>query len=123
MEYDWGPGCEDALSLGFDKKRADERKAWLQAYDPADVLDYGERHVSFHDLVHKDLIHFSQYDVERSIPSAIDGFKPSQRKIMCTALVKIPSMTKKEMRVSTLASETTSRLLYHHGENFSGVPV
>jgi hypothetical protein len=34
------------------------------------------------DFVDYELIHFSNYDLERSLPSAIDGLKVSQRKII-----------------------------------------
>ena len=33
------------------------------------------------EFVNDELIHFSHYDVQRSIPSVCDGFKPSQRKV------------------------------------------
>lgn len=64
-----------ALDLAFNKKRANDRKAWLLGYDRDAVLDYGRSDVSFHEFVHRDLVHFSNYDVVRSIPSVCDGLK------------------------------------------------
>ena len=99
--------------MAFNKKRADARKAWLESYDRDQVLDYTDRSVSFSDLVNKELIHFSMYDLERSIPSMVDGLKVSQRKIIYgvfkTNLIK-------EKRVSTVASEVQAVSLHHHGE-------
>ena len=46
-------------------------------YDRNTLLDYKNPEVSYEDFINKDLIHFSNYDNERSIPSMIDGFKPS----------------------------------------------
>ena len=33
--------------------------------------------------VNKELVLFAKYDVERAIPSVMDGFKPGQRKVLC----------------------------------------
>ena len=40
------------------------------------------RYVTFKDFIDKELILFSYEDLERSIPSCIDGFKPGQRKVI-----------------------------------------
>jgi DNA topoisomerase-2 len=112
VEYTYsGDECGESLDLAFNKKRADARKQWLQAYDSDYVLDYSQKSVTYKDVIHKDLIHFSNYDIERSIPSMVDGLKVSQRKIMYTAF-KINMV--KEMRVSTAASTVTATSLYHH---------
>ena len=41
---------------------------------------------TFDDFINKDLIHFSNYDTERSIPSMCDGLKPSQRKVLFSVI-------------------------------------
>ncbi len=74
--------CYDALTLAFDKTRANHRKDWLKKYDEDDIIDDNETNVSYYDFVHKELIHFSNYDNIRSIPARDDGLKPSQRKIL-----------------------------------------
>ncbi len=105
---------DEALDLAFNRKRADERKAWLEAYDESRVLDYDRPEVSYRELVHRDLIHFSQYDLERSIPSMVDGLKVSQRKVLYACFAG--NLVRGEVRVSTLASDTTARAHYNHGE-------
>jgi DNA gyrase/topoisomerase IV subunit A len=48
----------------------------------------GEGRIRYKDFVNTDVREFSQANNERSIPSMIDGFKPSQRKILKTALMR-----------------------------------
>jgi DNA topoisomerase-2 len=88
------------------------RKGWLKAYDKDDTLDVTQRSVSVQEFVHRDLIHFSNYDNIRSIPSAIDGLKPSQRKVLYTA---IKTNLTKEMKVATFAGYVQNTSEYHHG--------
>ena len=40
-------------------------------------------------FVDKEMIHFSKYDCERSIPNLVDGLKTSLRKIIYSAFKKI----------------------------------
>lgn len=104
----------DALDLAFNKSRAHHRKEWLQKYDKTAGLDHGEAVVSYEDFVNRDLIHFSNYDVERSIPNVCDGFKISQRKIMFGCLKK--NLVKGQMKVAQLAGYVGEHSAYHHGE-------
>ena len=57
---------------------------------------------------------FSLYDCERSIPSIVDGFKPSQRKVIYGLLKK--GENTKEVKVAQLASHVAAVSSYHHGE-------
>ncbi len=68
--------------MAFNKKLADERKKWLDGFDYKVNVDYSVKTLKVEDFVNKELIHFSISDNFRSIPSAIDGLKPSQRKIL-----------------------------------------
>jgi DNA topoisomerase-2 len=65
----------DAMDLAFNKKRADDRKSWLKQYDRTKVLRDDRPQLTHRDFVDYELIHFSNYDLERSLPSAIDGLK------------------------------------------------
>lgn len=103
----------DALTLAFAKDRADDRKKWLYKHNKDIVLEYDNQNVSFSDFVNKDLIHFSALDVQRSIPSIIDGFKPSQRKIMFACFKKKQNT---EIKVAQLASYVAEHTAYKHGE-------
>jgi DNA topoisomerase-2 len=69
---------DDAIRLAFDKKRANDRKKWLKNYDKNKILEYSQKQIPYYDFIHSDLIHFSNEDLVRSIPSVIDGLKPSQ---------------------------------------------
>lgn len=113
-----GGASSAAIDLAFNKKRADDRKEWLGGYDRQAVLVYngakGEpSRVPYEDFVHRELIHFSNYDVERSIPSAIDGLKISQRKVLYGCFKR--NLTS-EVRVAQLAAYVSEHTAYHHGE-------
>jgi DNA topoisomerase-2 len=112
LKYDF---TDDApLDLAFNKKKADDRKKWLSSYDRQNVLDYTCETVSCEDFINKDFIHFSNYDVERSIPSICDGLKYSHRKILYSCLKR--NLFKDELRVSQLAGYVSVDSAYHHGE-------
>ncbi len=115
VKYIWNDKpSEECLDLAFNKKRADDRKDWLTKYDRQNILDYTISEVTYDDFVNKDLIHFSNYDVERSIPSMLDGLKISQRKVLYGCFKR--NLTDKEMKVAQLASYVSEISAYHHGE-------
>lgn len=115
IDYKWTDDSDEVLNLAFNKKRADDRKSWLSNYDKDNVIDYGkDMNVTYPTFVNKDLIHFSNYDIERSIPSMIDGLKTSQRKILYSCFKR--NLTDKEIRVSQLAAYVSENTSYHHGE-------
>lgn len=108
----------ESIKLGFDKKYADNRKKWILYYSPNDKknhLDVKQKNVSITEYINKELIQFSHYDTHRSIPNVLDGFKPSQRKIIYTALkIMKPG---KEYKVAQFGPEVAKLTEYHHGEN------
>ncbi len=108
-----GNESDQVLDLAFNKKRADDRKDWLSKYDRQNVLNYDKEAITFEEFIHKDLIHFSNYDVLRSIPSICDGLKISQRKILYACFKKKWSG---EVRVAQLAANVSEQTAYHHGE-------
>ena len=101
----------DALDMAFRKGRAEERKRWL---DAAGALgcDELEGELSLTDFVNKELVQFSLEDVARSLPSAVDGLKTSQRKVLFGA----KKSTGGETRVAQLAAYVGQVSAYHHGE-------
>ena len=105
---------DDAIRLAFDKTRADDRKKWLMSYDKNKVLTYDQKVIPFYDFIHYDLIHFSNEDLYRSIPSVVDGLKPSQRKILYGAYLR--GLDKTEVKVAQLAGFVSDKAAYHHGE-------
>ena len=108
--------CEksnDAIDMVFNKKRADDRKEWLQFYDRDAYLDTNQVAVSYNDFINKELIHFSKYDCDRSIPNLMDGLKISLRKILFSAFKKNLTTEIKVAQFSGYVSENSG---YHHGE-------
>src|SRR5690606_30318922 len=91
----------------------EERKKWLKKYDYDVTVPYTNKTVSYHDFIHKELIHFSNSDNIRSIPSVMDGLKPSQRKVLFAAFKKNLTEETKVSRFVGYVSEVSS---YHHGE-------
>jgi DNA topoisomerase-2 len=113
MPYKYtGKDSDFSIDLAFNKAKADNRKEWLKTYSrenipsPAAALPYEE-------FVNKDLIHFSNYNLERSIPSVMDGLKTSQRKILFSAFKR---NLKSEIRVAQFAGYVSEHSGYHHGE-------
>jgi len=94
-------------------KCSDKRKRWLAQYDRNSYIDTKESRVSYQDLIHKELIHFSIYDNLRSIPSLCDGLKPSQRKILYYML---KNNINKAIKVAQLSGYVSAETGYHHGE-------
>jgi DNA topoisomerase-2 len=112
VRFEFVPGSDEAIDLAFNKKRADDRKVWLQGYDKTALVPAGTK-VPYPDFVNKDLIHFSNYNLERAIPSVMDGLKVSQRKILYAALKR--NLTS-ELRVAQFAGYVSEHTGYHHGE-------
>jgi len=104
----------DALNLGFNKSLANDRKKWLLNYDRNKILEQTQKSVPVKDFINKDLIHFSNYDNHRSIPSIIDGLKPTQRKILYTGL---KYLTSNEIKVAQFSAKVAEKTDYHHGES------
>ena len=104
---------DDAIDMVFNKKRADDRKDWLQFYDRKKYLDTSKTTVSYEDFIDRELIHFSKYDCDRSIPNLMDGLKISLRKILYSAFkINLTS----EMKVAQFSGYTSKESGYHHGE-------
>jgi DNA gyrase/topoisomerase IV subunit B len=106
----------EAMTLAFEKKRADDRKVWLMNYDRNQILSNDVKQVSVPQFIHKELIHFSNEDINRSIPSICDGLKPSQRKILYGTILRKLFTKKDEIRVAQLAGFVSDKTCYHHGE-------
>ena len=108
-----GNHSDNTIDMIFNKKRSEERKTWLSNYNRDNYLDTNKTHVSYEDFIHKELIHFSKYDCERSIPNLMDGLKISQRKILYSAFKK---NLKNEIKVAQFSGYVSENSSYHHGE-------
>ena len=103
----------DAIDMVFNKKRADDRKDWLEKYDRESYLDTSRPMIEYEDFIHKELIHFSKYDCDRSIPNLMDGLKISLRKILYASFKK--NLTT-EIKVAQFTGYVSEHSCYHHGE-------
>jgi len=108
-----GEVSRDAIDKVFNKKRASDRKEWLENYDRNLYLDTNKEEVPYEDFIGQEMIHFSKYDCERSIPNGIDGLKTSQRKILYTCLLR---RLTNEVKVAQLGGSVSEKSRYHHGE-------
>eukprot|EP01138_Halocafeteria_seosinensis_P002232 gb/GECG01002284.1/.p1 GENE.gb/GECG01002284.1/~~gb/GECG01002284.1/.p1 ORF type:complete len:1313 (+),score=209.12 gb/GECG01002284.1/:1-3939(+) len=123
----------DKIDMAFSKKRAEDRKKWLlgkpldDVARPPLVIDSSEiatedtnresNGVSFGSFIDEELVEFSKADLARSIPSVIDGLKPSQRKVLFASLKRAgASSTGQEIKVAQLAGYCAEKTAYHHGE-------
>ena len=104
---------DDAIDMVFNKKRADDRKDWLKYYDRDAYLDTSKTNVSYDEFINRELIHFSKYDCDRSIPNLMDGLKISLRKILFSAF---KMNLNKEIKVAQFSGYTSKESGYHHGE-------
>lgn len=114
--YKYTDDSDKSLLLGFDKKLADNRKSWLNNYRDDDIVEYKpeiNQEILFEDFIHKELIHFSQYDLMRSLPNVYDGLKISQRKVLYSSFKR---NLQEEIRVSQLSGYVSETSFYHHGE-------
>jgi DNA topoisomerase-2 len=108
-----GKKSDDSIDMVFNKKRADDRKDWLEKYDRKSYLNTSDSKVSYEDFIDKELIHFSKYDCDRSIPNVMDGLKISLRKILYSGFKK---NLVSEIKVAQFSGYVSEHSGYHHGE-------
>jgi len=97
--------------------RAADRRNWITSvYNPEATLSYDAKvsnRVTYGDFVNKEMIHHSNSDNVRSIPSVIDGLKPYQRKVLYACF---KGKLKSEIKVAQLSGFCTEHTAYHHDE-------
>eukprot|EP00439_Symbiodinium_sp_Y106_P001744 s5898_g1.t1 len=115
----------------FDELRSDDRKVWISSVEEGTFVDHSQPTLSYSDFIEKDLLHresaqtlmlirtrqelslFAKYDVERAVPSLVDGLKPGQRKVLYGSFKK--KLTN-EIKVAQLSGYVAETSAYHHGE-------
>jgi DNA topoisomerase-2 len=108
-----GKTSDDTIDKIFNKKRADDRKGWLENYDKDSYLDTNQPSVQYEEFINQEMIHFSTYDCARSIPNMVDGLKISLRKILFSAFKR--KLTS-EIKVAQFSGYVSEHSAYHHGE-------
>lgn len=101
------------IDLAFSKKKADDRKEWLQGFQPGTFLDSDMKVIPISNFINEELILFSMADNIRSIPCSLDGFKPGQRKVMYGCFKR---NLVNEIKVAQLSGYIGEKTGYHHGE-------
>ncbi|KAL8142803.1 hypothetical protein V2J09_015835 [Rumex salicifolius] len=114
-DFVWSDDSQDtdAIELAFSKKKIEARKNWLRLYEPGSGLDSKDKYIKYTDFVHKELIQFSIADLQRSIPSVMDGLKPGQRKVLFCAFKR---NLVKETKISQFGGYVAEKSAYHHGD-------
>jgi DNA topoisomerase II len=102
------------IELAFAKARVNDRKRWLTDHVPGSYFDHARDDLTFSNFINKELILFSIADNARSIPSVVDGLKPSQRKVLFACFKR--KLVKNEIKVAQLAGYVSEHAAYHHGE-------
>jgi DNA topoisomerase II len=105
----------ELLDMVFDEKRADDRRNWMLDYRNDEVeCDFESgNETSFENFVNNEMIHFSNADNLRSLPSSVDGLKPSQRKVLFACFKR---NLQSEIKVAQLTGYCAEHTAYHHGE-------
>ena len=105
---------DKSIELGFSKEETEARKNWLLNFDPFNTyLNQTSGYVRYKNFIDEELIFFSFYDNIRSIPSMMDGLKPSERKILFACFKR---NLRNEIKVAQLSGYTSEVSSYHHGE-------
>lgn len=113
VTFKYSSACDGAIDKVFNKSRADDRKEWLEEYDKDRRLNYSKKHIGYNEFIDYEMIHFSKYDCERSIPNMVDGLKTSTRKILYSAIKR---NLVKEIKVAQFSGYVSEHSCYHHGE-------
>jgi DNA topoisomerase-2 len=108
-----GEPCSEAIRTFFSKHRVEARRELLREVDEDACVDYAADEVTVRDFCHREVVHFSHADLQRSVPSMVDGLKPSQRKLLFAALQR-PGV---EEKVEHFAAHAAKLTQYHHGSN------
>ena len=109
-----GEKDDESIDMAFNKKKTEERKNWLMNFDPnTPPLDLDVSKITYNKFINRELILFSMYDNQRSIPSVCDGLKPSERKILYGCFKK---NLREETKVAQLVGYISEHTAYKHGE-------
>lgn len=122
LEFVTDTHTTDTMNKVFHSKHSDQRKDWLESYDPNNVAikwngNVQETHqITFSDYLNTELIKFSIDDCKRSIPNLMDGLKEGHRKVLFVCFLRNLRYTGKTLKVAQLAGSVAENSGYHHGE-------
>jgi DNA topoisomerase-2 len=120
VEYLDDENTEKSINKVFNKKFADERKKWIESYNPSNNICFdGEaKNISLplSEYLEKETIKFSREDCLRSIAMLYDGLKESQRKILYGAKKRNLTHNKTALKVAQMGAYVAEITDYKHGE-------
>merc|ERR1719183_3490235 len=85
----------------------------MNNYVDGTYVDHSKPSLTYEDFIKKELVQFSKYSVMRSVPSIMDGFKPSQRKVLYCCFKR---NLRSDAKVAQLVGYVGEHSAYHHGE-------
>mmetsp|Transcript_46514 Transcript_46514/g.101189 ORF Transcript_46514/g.101189 Transcript_46514/m.101189 type:complete len:590 (+) Transcript_46514:3-1772(+) len=86
----------------------------MNDYKEGDFVDHSKSTISYQDFINKELVQFSRYDLMRSVPSVMDGLKPTQRKVLFSCFKR---NLRSDAKVAQLVGYIGEHSAYHHGES------
>jgi len=114
LSFEWsGNKCGELIDMAFSKSRADDRKVWMNNYEEGTFIDHSKNAITYEDFIKLELVQFSKYSVMRAVPSIMDGFKPSQRKVLYSCFKR---NLRSDCKVAQLVGYVGEHSAYHHGE-------
>lgn len=115
IEFKEDDTSDDSISMAFHESRAAERKQWLLDYSPDNLepIKIEDTKLPISTFVHNELIRYSTDALSRSIPSIIDGLKPTHRKILYSSFKRRLNDFLKVAQFAGYVAEHTS---YKHAE-------
>ena len=119
VEYIKDDECDTSFNKVFHNKFSDQRKEWLEKYDPTSFSTVESDKFSsmnITDFLNNEMIKFSHDDCKRSIPNLFDGLKQSQRKVLYAMKKRNLTYNKASLKVAQLAGYVAEVSNYHHGE-------
>ncbi len=116
VNFKYSPVTDNkSFNLAFDKTKSTDRKLWIQKHTGKNlelIVKGKPPQVSIESFFNTAFVSFSIADCVRSIPNIMDGFKPTQRKIIHSFLKK----GYKEFKVDQIRGFIAEQTLYAHGE-------
>ena len=110
--YDTSTSSE--IDLLFSDKKSALRKKWMKnSSRPA--FNYTSPNLSLTNILDSEMHLFSDESLQRAIPSALDGLKESQRKILFASFKKFNS-SNTDFKIAQLAAYVAEKSVYLHGE-------
>jgi len=114
LDFDWKSTKDgELIDMAFNKSRADDRKVWMNGYQEGTCVDHAQPSLTYEDFIKLELVQFSRYSLMRAVPSVMDGFKPTQRKVLFSCFKR---NLRNDVKVAQLVGYIGEHSAYHHGE-------